>query len=163
MRPNRLYPPKAVTWALIPLLLVGSLPRVSCLCADGEHKLVCERVLLASSQSPVRTHQLSASRRSCCHGTSATRQNAVASKACCAQRRVATCDENGQSCRPLFDVPAFVAAVATTIPDHHSDVSGIVVTTSSLVVQRARQNYRRECRQSWPAPDLVIAHQSLVI
>jgi hypothetical protein len=30
-------------WAMIPLIVFGSLPRMGCICANGQHKVFCER------------------------------------------------------------------------------------------------------------------------
>src|SRR5882672_7391185 len=32
-------------WAMIPFIVFGSLPRMGCICADGQHKIFCQRHL----------------------------------------------------------------------------------------------------------------------
>lgn len=163
MRPTRPQSLKALTWALIPLLMVGSLPRVSCLCADGEHKLLCERALFSVGQSAMDPTQ-KASRHPCCRAAGAPRIAIASQKSCCQrQTSAATCDEIGQSCRPLFDVPAFVATATNVLSDHLADIAGPIAEKITPAVRLAADACRQERWHITPAPDLVIAHQSLVI
>src|SRR5579871_2442304 len=117
-----------LVWALIPLTLLGSLPRMGCICADGKHKLLCERQFHRKSGCKGDSGTCS-----CCHGNStksdhqsndqvAKRLPPSDVKSCCAERRAnqrlplgkhfASSD---RCCTPQITVPVLLPALDSGI------------------------------------------------
>src|SRR5258708_29391066 len=104
----------AVMWAMIPLMVIGSLPRIGCICANGQHKFFCERNLSGSHDTQC----------TCCYGrqttASATAGNVRGCPAsvltCCGAKRVSKANDSPAfatdcPCRPVVDRPVVITAV----------------------------------------------------
>jgi hypothetical protein len=86
-------------WAMIPLIVFGSLPRMGCVCANGQHKTFCQR------------HQqgTAGGRCVCCEHARAMASSKAAhdTDVCGSQVDKAGCDgpafDTGRPCRPVVD------------------------------------------------------------
>lgn len=102
-----------LVWAMIPLTILGSLPRIGCICADGQRKLLCQRLFRTESSCKTSTGSCS-----CCHrsaaknGRQVAKQSHVAGvKSCCAARQSHGSPLHGKQlgsgrcCTPEINVP----------------------------------------------------------
>lgn len=156
----------AVMWAMIPLMVFGSLPRIGCICANGQHKFFCERHL-------TRAHDAQCS---CCYGRQ-TAPSATAAKSgscpngvmnCCAAKRVTHHDGSPAfatdcPCRPVVDRPVVIAAVKALLDLDRVDQTPLFLATApifelvpSVSLDHARGNLP-------PPPDLVTTLGVLLI
>src|SRR5262245_27590301 len=93
---------KVLMWAMVPLVVFGSLPRMGCICADGQHKTFCQRHLQGNL----------ADRCICCEGRDAKADfgstKAAPTHSCCqavTHKRPAGSPDlsQGRPCRPVVD------------------------------------------------------------
>ena len=95
---------KVLMWAMIPLIVFGSMPRMGCICADGKHKMFCQRHLQGNRTGPC----------ICCNGRTApadvcARSHRAAIGHSCCQSRAGKCSSGcpslgeGRPCRPVVD------------------------------------------------------------
>jgi hypothetical protein len=105
-------------WAMIPLTVFGGLPRVGCICADGQHKFFCQRHPWQEPGRPC----------NCCFAPSAATDNAARHRpwnranemTCCqAQRQERKPTAEGvaatRPCRPVLENAAFLGDSRTQV------------------------------------------------
>src|SRR5258708_3016699 len=128
----------AVMWAMIPLMVFGSLPRIGCICANGQHKFFCERHLPGAQDAQC----------TCCYG-----QQTAAGKIsrdmpgcptsvmnCCGAKRVARSDGSPAfatdcPCRPVVDRPVVITAVKALLDlDHAAQTPLFLAAVPAFVV-----------------------------
>jgi hypothetical protein len=156
----------ALMWAMIPLMVFGSLPRVGCICASGQHKFFCERHLSSPDDA----------RCTCCYGRQSP-TGKTAGKAgnfrtsvltCCGAKR-GTHDNESPAfgvdcpCRPVIDRPVVITAVKATLDLNHADHTPLFLSTApifelvpAMCVHHARGDLP-------PPPDLVTTLGVLLI
>ncbi|MBI3863188.1 MAG: hypothetical protein HY290_14955 [Planctomycetia bacterium] len=144
----------AFVWALVPLIAVGGMPRISCICPGGQHKLFCDKPLdkaccQATSEQP--------SNRSCCH------KSAGHGPARKLQQSAGATLTNAGCTRYLVSpsVPTLQKIVSTPnpLPDWATfdPAPALLAVLSSASVSECDRDY------ALPVPDLIIAHQVFLI
>src|SRR6266478_4078896 len=98
-------------WAMVPLVVFGSLPRIGCVCANGQHKAFCER-----------HHQGAAGGQcTCCdHAKLMARSNAGHEvNNCGARDDQSACDspafDMGRPCRPVVERAVLLTAAKSSL------------------------------------------------
>jgi hypothetical protein len=98
-------------WAMIPLVVFGSLPRMGCVCANGQHKIFCER----HRQGTAGVHCV------CCDHTKVVAHSKAAHDAnvCGSQSDESACDgaafDTGRPCRPVVDRALLLTAAKSSL------------------------------------------------
>jgi hypothetical protein len=155
----------AALWAMMPVTLVSGMPRLGCICANGQYKLFCERLLHFGG--PHEGQPSPTSGCCCCRKSHADRHAAMKSVAecCCHAAGGASARLRAQSCcKPVIGMPTVAPAVLRILaPDLGGQMSLVCpldflqpapVVTSSAGMAR---------NPELPVPDLIIAHQVLLI
>jgi hypothetical protein len=162
-------PSAAILWALIPLTILGSLPRIGCICANGRQKLFCGGMAdpcCVQHRNPVRPP----GQRACCRTLSSAApasQNATKVGACPHCRRN---DSRSSSpsfaprcCVPVVGVPLLPPVLKSGLPTN-APVPPLWIdgpnSAGTSVVASGDQATRN---LNLPIPDLLIAHQLLLI
>ncbi len=157
-------------WSMVPLTFLSSMPRIGCICANGDYKLFCDghygtccqQVTKGPSDSHAcccchRSHRASAegnvsadgnSTKDCCHRSGGGHSRVAPAKRCCTP--VA-----GMTVLPRASQPV-------SVPDVRAQLLQFCLVDSfqSPVGFPAVVSTRSP---DLPVPDLVIAHQVLVI
>jgi hypothetical protein len=138
----------AVMWAMLPLTVFGSMPRMGCICANGQRKVFCER------------HRMDARDANCvcCFGRAAakpetareTGREPAGERACCMSKRLAPNGQRlavgaGAPCRSVVDRPAFVTAAKVVLDldqSSHERLLSNAVPISAIVSQLGCENSR---------------------
>lgn len=107
-----------VMWAMIPLIVFGSLPRMGCLCANGQHKFFCDRQRSGDVDG----------RCACCYGRTTaksaarheTQNPSARGMACCRQSRGGRASDipvvkSDRPCRPVLDEVVFLTAPKSSL------------------------------------------------
>jgi len=162
----------AVVWALTPLTFVSGMPRQGCICANGDYKLFCDghhgccrhsgAAKSAQESEPCccchKSHHESQcdgvsvaktdSGSDCCHGSSRCPRGVARPQRCCTPvvgmtvlPRLAE-----QVSAPDFNVQSLLVCVVDVLPSPAGSPIPVSVRSPDL-----------------PVPDLVIAHQALLI
>jgi len=105
-------------WAMVPLTVFAGLPRIGCVCANGQHKTFCERHRQGTARGPC----------TCCDHAKMAAGSKVAREAdvCRSQSEESACGgsefDTGRPCRAVVDrtVVLTVAKVVVELdqPDH---------------------------------------------
>jgi hypothetical protein len=137
-----------IIWSMLPFTLASGMPRLGCVCANGQYRLFCARLF----RTPAIANPAARSAGCCCcrkSGSDSQSHSAarVAGKGCC---------------KPIV--------AATVLPSAPERVAAPAVCQWSAARVCDRRpwvvNPYRDCeahRARLPVPDLVIAHQVLVI
>jgi hypothetical protein len=158
-------------WALIPLTVVGSLPRIGCICANGNHKLFCQRHLnrrcLDHSESAGNSALCA-----CCYKSAAThasRPTTSLSRAvagCCHHNHRPSNEKSVKAgcCTPLVGIPVLPPVAQNVAAPDLSAAQALLIDTIDLLAMPATFPTRVSVRNpDLPVPDLVIAHQVFLI
>ncbi|MGE5195129.1 MAG: hypothetical protein ACM3U2_21760 [Deltaproteobacteria bacterium] len=153
-------------WALIPLIVLGTLPRMGCICADGTHKFFCQRHLQGTRSGGC----------VCCDGRSTATDAPEGGKPAGAAGRHTCCHaapgktsshclefSTGRPCRPVIDrLELLTAGKAALDLDRvaQSPLSVAAEPMPALVPCVAAETVRGELL---PPPDLVITLGVLLI
>lgn len=153
-------------WAMIPLMVFGSLPRVGCICANGQHKFFCERHL-------TRAHNAQCT---CCYGRQTVagesagkmRGSPTSVMACCGAKRVAK--DNGSPafatdcpCRPVVDRPVVIAAVKALLDLDRADHTPLFLAAAPIFELVPGVSFDHARGNLPPPPDLVTTLGVLLI
>jgi hypothetical protein len=156
---------KFMLWAMIPAIVFGSLPRMGCICADGQHKTFCQRHLKGTNEAGC----------VCCErhvaGANARRAEkpAAAGRHACCQRAVGQgnpgCPElcAGHPCKPVVDRTEIVTSAKLALDLDRIDqtpVFGAVELLPALVSSVAADY---ACGKPVPPPDLITTLGVLLI
>jgi len=157
---------KVLMWAMIPLIVFGSMPRMGCICADGQHKMFCQRHLQGSrSGGCVCCQGLKASANACASHQSATPSERPA----CCQSAGGKCASGcpslteGRPCRPVVDRSDIVTAAKAALDLDRVDAAPMFAAVELLpavVAPVAADFFRGE---SLPPPDLITTLGVLLI
>lgn len=150
----------ALLWAMIPLTVFGSQPRVGCICANGQHKFFCQRHLqhdadgqctcckpnesAQQAESASRVNGQKSEGASCCHCgqlTGTTENNSVRSE---------------RPCKPVLDKAVYVAVPKSTLDLDRVDVVPLFLVCKLLPVVTGPVLVDIHRGELLPPPDLVI-------
>jgi len=155
----------ALLWAMIPVTVLGSVPRMGCICANGQHKFFCERHRAIASDA----------RCVCCFGRDAARSvptkgsSAVpGAMTCCGSKRLMK--STGQPefsadrpCRPVLDRPQFVSVAKATLDLDLSDQTPSFLATAPTASPVGGFSLNHGGGDVPPPPDLVTTLGVLLI
>ena len=157
----------AVMWAMIPLMVFGSLPRIGCICANGQHKFFCERHLTSAQRVP---------QCSCCYGRQAasnetsgdTHSCPMSGTTCCGAKRVA---KNSGSpafatdcpCRSVVDQTVVITAVKAVLDLDPASHTALVLAAVPAFVVVPAVCFDHARGDLPPPPDLVTTLGVLLI
>jgi hypothetical protein len=149
---------------MIPLTLLGSVPRMGCICANGDRKLLCERHL-----SPVDAPC------ACCFGRVNAKDRGTAGsrhklKQCCdtgwnsRTEHGSSCVSAHRPCRAVLNTPQLLTKAKVEYCAH--ELAGQFVPVPELiepqfVLHNAACEFGRD--GDLPPPDLVIIHRVFLI
>ena len=150
-------------WAMIPLTVFASLPRVGCICANGQHKFYCERSRMSGSEGLC----------TCCYGkgpAKAAVQGATSTPmACCGHERSRCANRmaavaSDRPCRPVLDRSIFVqGAKASSIDLARAEHAPLFTAVGLLPLLACGVAHDFDRRELLPPPDLVITLGVLLI
>jgi hypothetical protein len=156
----------AVMWAMIPLMVFGSLPRIGCICANGQHKFFCERHLNSDQ---------GAAQCSCCYGrhtvaggtATDVRSCSTGEMSCCGAKRLAKDNESPSfagdcPCRSVVDRPLVIAAVKVLLDLDQADHTPLFLAALPAFVLVPGVSFDH-ARGDPPPPDLVTTLGVLLI
>ena len=153
---------KVLMWAMIPLIVFGSMPRMGCICADGQHKMFCQRHLQGNRSGGC----------VCCQGMKAAAGGGhsttpVDKPACChaGGKCSSGCPSltEGRPCRPVVDRSDIVTAAKAALDLDRVDAAptfAAVELLPAVVAPVAADFFRGE---SLPPPDLITTLGVLLI
>lgn len=147
----------ALVWALVPLTAFGSLPRMGCICANGEHKIFCERHRSRDGKA----------RCVCCHGP-ATTGGFSGEKACCRQKRARGPSElpvvaSSRPCRPVLDQPQLLTAARLILDLDEAGYAPLCIAAAPLPTIDPCMAADATRAELLPPPDLVVTLGVLLI
>lgn len=147
----------ALVWALVPLTVFGSLPRMGCICANGEHKFFCERHRSRDGEG----------RCVCCHGPAAT-GGSSGEKTCCRQKRAKGPSElpvvsSTRPCRPVLDQPLLLAAARSILDLDQAAHTPLCIAAAPLPTIDPCTTADATRAELLPPPDLVTTLGVLLI
>lgn len=164
MHTLRHYLRATVIWLMVPVTLFAGTPRVGCVCANGEHKVICERHLSSCCRN---AEQGSGEKGpcSCCHkGHAAQEKRNQASSGCC--KSPDGCP-NGQTTSEPCCKPVTIKPLLPPVAQHVDllDVGFVALFFPSVELLQVTVSPTRETvwNPALPVPDLVIAHQVFLI
>ena len=154
----------ALLWAMIPLTVFGSQPRMGCICANGQHKTFCQRYLQNDSDSGC----------ICCYGKdraatgAQTRTAPLGEKSCCrcnratgkSDRPVAHSD---RPCRPVIDKAIYLTGPKSSLDLDRVDAAPLFLAFEPLPVIEPSILVDGHRGELLPPPDLVITLGVLLI
>lgn len=156
----------ALMWAMIPLTVFGSIPRIGCICANGNHKFYCERHLMKTG----------APRCACCYGRDGAQGGSahamhacrLGAKSCCGSKPVSN---DGKlpaldaecPCRPVLDRPVFTLAVKAVLDLDQSDHTPLLVAVAPVLAIVPSVSFDHARGDLPPPPDLVTTLGVLLI
>jgi hypothetical protein len=157
---------RILTWAMIPLIVFGSLPRIGCICADGTHKAFCQRHLQGNRAGECVCCERRNVKADVC---GAADQPAHAARHACCQSAKEKCGSrcpglsHGRPCRPVLDQTDVLASAKPVLDLDRSDELPLFVAVELLPVTLASvaADYLRG--ESLPPPDLVTTLGVLLI
>jgi hypothetical protein len=156
---------KVLMWAMIPLIVFGSMPRMGCICADGQHKTFCQRHLQGNRAGAC----------VCCEGRlgaadacAIEKPRAPAGRHACCQSAGGKCPAGcpsltqGRPCRPVVDRAEIVTSAKAALDLDRVDHTPLFVAVELLpaIVSSVEVDYARELL---PPPDLVTTLGVLLI
>jgi hypothetical protein len=154
----------ALLWAMIPLTVFGSQPRMGCICANGQHKLFCQRHLQRDTDR----------RCTCCYGKDTA--DPAADDGVQGPRKASCCACNGTTgksdrpsvqsdrpCRPVLDKTIYLTGPKWSLDlDRLGAAPLFLAFESRPVIERSivAGGHRGELL---PPPDLVVTLGVLLI
>lgn len=150
-------------WALIPLSLLSGTPLVGCVCANGQHKYLCQWRNAETSDSTVTTS------RSCCHPNSRHVASGHARRSCCGRITRSFTGGSGPAvstrcCQSVLEIPTpSVVGEKSIVRDN--DVSSVCVApvVHSLGQTNPLGVFQVDSLGDLPPPDFVILHHAFLI
>ena len=154
----------ALLWAMIPLTVFGSQPRMGCICANGQHKIFCQRHLQNDSDSGC----------ICCYGKDQsttgdqTRTAPLGEKSCCRCNRAASKDgrpvvHTDRPCRPVLDKAVYLTGPKSSLDFDRVDAAPLFVAFEPLPLIGLTIDVDCHRGELLPPPDLVITLGVLLI
>lgn len=152
----------ALVWTMVPLTVFGGLPRMGCICANGQHKFFCER---ASSAREGLCR--------CCFGEAAKPSRSEQDgnrtlKSCCRHKRAVSTDGSAvlgtdRPCRPVLDYSTFVNGPRTALDLDCAGHTPLFVAFEPLPARVSTVAHDCERGALLPPPDLVVTLGVLLI
>lgn len=129
MRFRNSYYSIALAWAMLPLTVFAGLPRMACICANGQHKFFCER------------HRMTANDEDCvcCYGRVRENRAVARMRSCCTSQRVAqnagpTACKSGRPCQSVVEQPAIIAAAKVVLDLDRADHEPFLLAAVPMLV-----------------------------
>jgi hypothetical protein len=154
---------RILTLAMIPLIVFGSLPRIGCVCADGTHKLFCQRHRQGNRIGECVCCEKRNAQADVCDAEKSA--SPVAGHACC-QSAQGKCSSgcpglsHGRPCRPVLDRSDIVTPAKPALDLAPVDAVPLFAAAQILPAV-ADADYPRG--ESLPPPDLVTTLGVLLI
>ena len=98
-------------WAMIPLIVFGSLPRMGCVCANGQHKVFCERHRQGTARGPCTCCDHAKLMASSHGGRDANDCGALGDQSKCDSPAIDT----SRPCRPVVDRALLLTAAKSSL------------------------------------------------
>jgi hypothetical protein len=139
-------------WAMIPLIVFGSLPRMGCVCANGQHKVFCERHRQGTARGPC----------TCCDHAKSMASSKVAHDAneCGMRGDESTCDfpaiDTARPCRPVVDRAVLLTAAKSSLDLDQAAHTPLFVAAELLPTSGISIAVDYTHGELLPPPDLVI-------
>lgn len=139
-------------WAMIPLIVFGSLPRMGCVCANGQHKFFCER----HRQGPAGGQCV------CCdHAKAVASSRAVHNANVCGSHDdESACDSpvfgTARPCRPVVDRVVLLTAAKSSLDLDQVNHTPLFVAAELLPAAGPSIAADYTHGELLPPPDLVI-------
>jgi hypothetical protein len=157
---------RILTWAMIPLIVFGSLPRIGCICADGTHKAFCQRHLQGNRAGECVCCERRNVKADACE--SGEHQVQTAGHTCC-QSAKEKCGSgcpglsHGRPCRPVIDRTEIVTSAKSALDRDRIEQLPLFVAVELLpvIVASVEADYLRG--ESLPPPDLITTLGVLLI
>ena len=163
-----------VLWAMIPLAVLGSMPRMGCICADGRYKLFCERHAKGSCGHG-ENGCASEGGCACCYRSQgkSVAQKAKRQKQCqvsecgqtegCGKHTGLAQSKTDRCCTPVADAAELPPVVeVVSVPDE-SAWQPLILTVGVTAPAVNCVTADVVWEHALPAVDLVIAHQVFLI
>jgi hypothetical protein len=158
----------ALMWAMIPLTVFGSLPRMGCICANGQHKLFCERYRNCDADG----------RCTCCYGRATakirasqeTQSRPGGEMTCCSHRRAGTATDcpvvgSDRPCRPVLHNAVYLNSPKLSLDLDRADClppfAVLAFEPLPAIVPNIAADFMRG--ELLPPPDLVITFGVMLI
>jgi hypothetical protein len=154
----------AFVWAMVPFTIVSGIPRIGCICADGQHKLLCGKQLTAACCQDAETEAPSCP--CCAKSESAQRLESVPAKSCCGQKAERPAGATvSKTCCTRYLVSPVVPTVAKIVLAPHPLPEWMVLEFVPAPGNSAAAIPVRDMLRSpdLPVSDLVILHQVFLI
>lgn len=157
--------PCFVMWAMIPLTLLSGVPRIGCICANGERKLLCARHLDSLLHGTPQRADAEDGLCECCYG----RQPAGQTKSCCGRSkgpcppssRVHSASSPG--CTSVVSAPVLPPLVAVTLAPHSDCLCLLTVDTAGHSGEQRIGAQAGNGHPFFPSLDRVVLHQVFLI
>lgn len=149
-------------WAMIPLNLLRSTPIMGCVCANGQHKFLCQRRNAETSDSATTVC-------SCCHPDSRHASGKSSSHSCCARRARSLAGESGPAvstrcCQSVLEIPSpSVVGEKVVANDDQACPVHIARAVDDVFPVLAQNTFQVGSKGDLPPPDFVILHQVFLI
>jgi hypothetical protein len=158
---------KVVLWAMIPLVVFGSLPRMGCVCADGQHKTFCQRHLQGTKAGECvccERHDVAVDARE-----KTDKPTAPAARHTCCQGRIGKSSSgrpelnSDRPCKPVVDQLVLLTAAKSSIDLDRIDHAPLFATVEPLPALLRCVTVESIRAESLPPPDLVTTLGVLLI
>jgi hypothetical protein len=139
-------------WAMIPLIVFGSLPRLGCVCANGQHRIFCERHRQATARGQC----------ACCDHAKLMASSKAGHDAneCGARGDESACDspafDTGRPCRPVVDRAVLLTAAKSSLNLDQAAHTPLFVAVELLPASGPSIAADYTHGELLPPPDLVI-------
>lgn len=139
-------------WAMIPLIVFGSLPRIGCICANGQHKTFCERHRQGTARGPC----------TCCDHARMAESSKAAPEArkCEASSVESACDnpafDLNRPCRAVVDRTVVLSLAKVVLDLDQPDHATVFITNELVSVAGPTIAAEHTRRELLPPPDLVV-------
>jgi hypothetical protein len=153
-------------WGMIPLTVFGSVPRIGCICSNGQHKFFCERIRHGDAEGPC----------TCCHpkvtakpgSPRETQTRPAGARNCCPRNRGSEPAEfpvvrSESPCRPVVDKAVFLSVVKSALDFDRADGTPLFAAIEPLPEFGRCAAADLHNREFLPAPDLVVTLGVLLI
>ena len=156
----------AVMWAMIPLTVLGGLPRIGCICANGQHKFFCERHLMKAGDAKC----------ACCYGRGAAQSELAngthscpsVSMDCCGAKRAS---HDGKlpafgvdcPCRPVVDRSVLITPIKAVLDLDQAAHTPLFLAAVPRMAVISAVSFDHARGELPPPPDLVTTLGVLLI
>lgn len=147
----------ALMWALVPLTVFGSAPRMGCICANGQHKLFCQRNATSDADGHC----------NCCYGQSTSGSKSGPATCCQCSQKACGSESPGvraeRPCRPVVHKAVYLTAARVALQLDQTEALPLSIAFEPLPVTVPDFVATIHHRELLPPPDLVVTLGVLLI